>query len=667
MLDRLVAESGFDRKLTAYHYNAGNELVQQSEYGILDIPAETNLSDGLKDCTPLIVSDYVRDGSGRLKHIEVRSQNGSVQQRSYHYDVDGRLVRAATAGHSSAFDYNTGGGLIGEYALRLPDAASCAAQGLPELDWQNPEHDMFLLGKSADIRYFYSAGGNLATVELPDGQRIHNLYYGSGHLHGILFDGDTVTDIERDKLHREISRTQGALTSRYELDPLGRLKKQIAQLATLTETGKSKYTHTAVNRSYGYGRTGNLTHTTDQRSGTTHFEYDKLVQIAKTGNALFAFDPAHNLLSTRTNNTLDSAATPLSDGLKAVSDNRIREYNGAKFFYDHFGNTIHKEHPDGTTQNLYYDLFHQLVKTETFRHNPNTGEWEKEIWVYDYDAMGRRIRKGRLKADGSLGDATEFIWSGSRLLQEVYADGRYTYIYTDTDSYEPLAQIHNYTNEAGETYQDINYFHCDQIGIPREMTDRDGNLIWFGEYDAWGKLVKETNVTGRAHQPFRLQNQYCDRETGLHYNFFRYYDPDIGRFVNQDPIGLWGGENLYQYAPNIQIWFDSLGLQSYKCIAKEKEGGGGLGYRDGRKLCTYTCTNIATNKSVDILSNSDISDGSSQYCRGAVVATTYSPLTGRGVGHATHYEPFDINTNSWYWDGWGGTKDIYEQLKGIPK
>ena len=56
--------------------------------------------------------------------------------------------------------------------------------------------------------------------------------------------------------------------------------------------------------------------------------------------------------------------------------------------------------------------------------------------------MGRRIRKGRLKADGSLGDATEFIWSGSRLLQEVYDNGRYTYIYTDTDSYEPLAQIH---------------------------------------------------------------------------------------------------------------------------------------------------------------------------------------------------------------------------------
>ena len=68
------------------------------------------------------------------------------------------------------------------------------------------------------------------------------------------------------------------------------------------------------------------------------------------------------------------------------------------------------------------------------------------------------------------------------------------------------------------------------------------------------------NVTGTAHQPFRLQKWYADRETGLHYNFFRYYKPDEGRFVNQDPIGLWGEENLYQFAPNAQEWLDVLGL-----------------------------------------------------------------------------------------------------------
>ena len=60
-----------------------------------------------------------------------------------------------------------------------------------------------------------------------------------------------------------------------------------------------------------------------------------------------------------------------------------------------------------------------------------------------------------------------------------------------------------------------------------------------------GRLKKDERVYRKAHQPFRLQNQYTDRETGLHYNFFRYYEPDAGRFVNQDPIGLSGGDNLY--------------------------------------------------------------------------------------------------------------------------
>ena len=46
------------------------------------------------------------------------------------------------------------------------------------------------------------------------------------------------------------------------------------------------------------------------------------------------------------------------------------------------------------------------------------------------------------------------------------------------------------------------------------MTDKNGKLLWAGEYDAWGKVTEETNVTGTAHQPFRLQNQYCDHETG---------------------------------------------------------------------------------------------------------------------------------------------------------
>ena len=88
------------------------------------------------------------------------------------------------------------------------------------------------------------------------------------------------------------------------------------------------------------------------------------------------------------------------------------------------------------------------------------------------------------------------------------------------------------------------------------MTDIHGNLLWFGDYTGWGLLKKDERVYKDVNQSFRRH----DLETGLHYNFFRYYEPDAGRFVNQDPIGLWGGENWYQFAPNTQVWIDWLGL-----------------------------------------------------------------------------------------------------------
>ena len=105
--------------------------------------------------------------------------------------------------------------------------------------------------------------------------------------------------------------------------------------------------------------------------------------------------------------------------------------------------------------------------------------------------------KDRLKneeASDDLENQTHFTWDGSCLLQEIHSDGRYTYIYADANSYEPLAQVHNWTNEEGESQHQIHYFHCDQIGILREITDIHGNLLWYGEYTAWGRLKKDEQV-----------------------------------------------------------------------------------------------------------------------------------------------------------------------------
>ena len=599
----MIAESGFDHKLTGYRYNAGNELVEQREFGDdaslaaklmaqlggQPVPKKdaSPLSDDLDNQTPLRITEFKRDILGRLIHTLARD-NDKVQETVYQYDPDGNLVRAANRHSITCFDYNENGQLVAQHQWKVPSKEENARNGLPETDWRDAQYDMLYLPVTETVRYHYDFNGNRTATVLPDGRQINYLYYGSGHLHQISLDDEVITDIERDKLHREIYRTQGKLASRYELDPLGRLKRQIATLNDLTETGKGKtkvasgYGQTAVKRSYNYDHTGNLTHSTDQRTGTTQFEYDRLGRITQAGNELFAFDPAHNILDIPTEKVKPYPApspvgegrgegkttAPLSDGRSAITDNRLKTYNGTTYYYDDLGNLIHRELADGEVQNYFYDLHDQLVKVEIFKKDGT-----KETWAYTYDALGRRIGKGRLKNEevsetsfphdlsgNGLENHTRFVWDGSHLLQEIHPGGRYTYIYTDPDSYKPLAQVRDWTTEDGENRQQTHYFHCDQIGIPREMTDKDGNLLWFGNYTGWGRLKEETKVTDSAYQPFRLQNQYCDRETGLHYNFFRYYEPDAGRFVNQDPIGLYGGENLYWFAPNVQIWVDFLGL-----------------------------------------------------------------------------------------------------------
>jgi len=90
------------------------------------------------------------------------------------------------------------------------------------------------------------------------------------------------------------------------------------------------------------------------------------------------------------------------------------------------------------------------------------------------------------------------------------------------------------------------------------------------------------------HQTLRYAGQYADSETGLHYNLFRYYDPQVGHFPVQDPIGLAGGLNLYQYAPNPLGWIDPWGLSKDTCVGTprdaQKKVERGQGPRDIKRI-----------------------------------------------------------------------------------
>ncbi|ABM33903.1 RHS repeat-associated core domain-containing protein [Paracidovorax citrulli] len=183
------------------------------------------------------------------------------------------------------------------------------------------------------------------------------------------------------------------------------------------------------------------------------------------------------------------------------------------------------------------------------------------------------------------------VGATARYLAELEAERKGT-AEKSTSVRMPEPDLAQQTASASAPSARIYYFHLQPNGLPEEMSDRDGHLVWRAQYRIWGSAVTEewqTFDAGRAvdatageavirtlagaapiAQNLRMQGQYLDRETGLHYNTFRYYDPDIGRFISQDPIGLAGGVNLYQYAPNPIYWADPLGLCRFGKFGQSK-------------------------------------------------------------------------------------------------
>ncbi|WP_279608079.1 RHS repeat domain-containing protein [Burkholderia pyrrocinia] len=107
------------------------------------------------------------------------------------------------------------------------------------------------------------------------------------------------------------------------------------------------------------------------------------------------------------------------------------------------------------------------------------------------------------------------------------------------------------------------FYQNDHLGTPQELVDDAGKVVWLGRYRAWGgekRVWRETAERNEATNPIRFPGQYHDEETGLHHNRHRYYDPSSGRFISKDPIGLAGGLNAFQYAPNPVEWVDPFGL-----------------------------------------------------------------------------------------------------------
>ena len=574
----LASETGFDGKRTQYSYDQAGNLTA-TECG----SQRTQL---LRDALGLLRVKTTADGVVR-----------------YAYDALGRLTAVSAPQAEQRFFHDALGQLTEErsaYFLQfLPDAGRLPnAPRMPDASFV--------------MTHAYDELGNRIQTVLPNGRRIDTLRYGSGHWHGVLWQGKAVVDVERDKLHREKQRQLGnsGLLATRQYDPQSRLTQ-------MTLARGPNAPAPVRERRFEYDAQGNLSTifqtgaTTAGPLGKLSYTYDPVGQLlaaVQPGLAEhFAFDPAGNLL--------DKAPAP---------GNVLNSYGDTEYDYDEQGNATSKRfHPPGR-ESTWSDLELQYDAENRLSHATRTERQSRHRARYFYDAFSRRIAKRVEDARWSKrqditrdqpancgSSTTFFVWDGDTLAQELGQKETVTYLY-EPDSFVPLARIaspasrqasavhlprvaqwdlpatrHDAELQAAieqeqadtetlqvsawqgiqaaaddaATHDRITQYHCDHLGTPRELTDAQGNVVWSALYKAWGRLL---HTEGEIEQPLRFQGQYEDGETGLFYNRYRYYDPEPGRYLTQDPIRLLGGLNCYRYATNPTGWVDPLGL-SKKC------------------------------------------------------------------------------------------------------
>ncbi|WP_036870559.1 RHS repeat domain-containing protein, partial [Porphyromonas macacae] len=170
-----------------------------------------------------------------------------------------------------------------------------------------------------------------------------------------------------------------------------------------------------------------------------------------------------------------------------------------------------------------------------------------ETVSFKYDPLGRRISKTYQDR------TTRWVWDGNVPLHEWTDEEDITTWVFEEGSFVPCAKLQN-----GESYSII----TDYPGTPTEMYNSKGKKTWSAELDIYG-CVRTFRGRSLSDCPFRYQGQYEDEETGLYYNRFRYYDPNAGNYISQDPIGLVGGISLYEYSKNTNIELAPFGLADF--------------------------------------------------------------------------------------------------------
>lgn len=374
-------------------------------------------------------------------------------------------------------------------------------------------------------------------------------------------------------------------TLRFDYDPSGReLSRRLGTGAIMTQEWDVNHqlvTQTITSatgrrmqkRSFGYRADGFLTGVDDLLTGRRDFILDGLGRVTSVQgpgwNEQYSYDAAGNVSGAEWPVLHQAEASGLGDRIH--SGTLVRGAGQTRFEHDPQGRIVLKQKKRLSR------------KPDTWRY-----EWDSEDrlrgvitpdgthWRYSYDPLGRRVAKERLDQAGTeVVERVEFVWDGVVLAEQLHhrTDPTGNLIEVTSWEYEPrtfrpvIQNERSTVRDAPQEWIDQQFYAIvtDIAGAPTELVNDAGGIAWFHRFTLWGNTLQQSS-TG-VSTPLRFAGQYADAETGFHYNYFRHYDPDTGRYASADPLGLAAGPNPHRYVQNPLGWIDPMGLVS--CTLQE--------------------------------------------------------------------------------------------------
>ena len=288
---------------------------------------------------------------------------------------------------------------------------------------------------------------------------------------------------------------------------------------------------------------------------TLNYTYDKKDQLLTATNPLrnvanesFTYDLAGNLLK-QTGQAVNSSYN---------ENNQLTDDGTYTYKYDIKGNMIERINKTSNKTTRYeWDIENQLIKVTT---HETENAMPSEIITYAYDGLGRRIEKN------INGKTKSYIYDNEDILAEFDEEGLFEKYYVHGMGIDnPLAMLDNEFENGRDNFTSY-YYHKDGMNSITSLTDKDGKEVEKYIYNAFGKMTiydEEDNKLEESQfdNPYSFTGREHDSETGLHYHRARYYNPEIARWISEDPIEFNSGDmNLYRYIFNSPLkWIDPDG------------------------------------------------------------------------------------------------------------